>query len=156
MSDAHDNWDTLSEAVSKSNEIGCEYLLFAGDLMSKDGLYIISKFNGTVYFTKGNNDKFLTNDFYYSNKINFYSEYFDGNLNKVRVFMSHYPEESKRRALTDNHDLCVYGHTHIIYQKNINRTVLVNPGEIYGERTSKKSFMIYNAETKEVNPIYIS
>lgn len=34
MSDSHDKWDFLEEAINKVNNEGCATLLFAGDLIS--------------------------------------------------------------------------------------------------------------------------
>ena len=56
MSDSHENWDNLKRAIEISNEHNCNYLLFAGDLISPQGIDILSTFKGDVKIVWGNNE----------------------------------------------------------------------------------------------------
>ena len=156
MSDSHDNWVNLESAVLISNENGCEYLLFAGDLIAPPQLAILEKFSGKVKLVWGNNEGervILTRMMAASEKIELYGDIFEGEICGIKIFMNHYPRIAELAAKSGEFDLCVFGHTHEYVESKIENTILVNPGEIQGYKTGKASFIIFDTETRSVNKI---
>ena len=156
MSDSHDNWVNLASAVLISNENGCEYLLFAGDLIAPPQLAILEKFSGKVKLVWGNNEGervILTRMMATSEKIELYGEIFEGEIGGIKIFMSHYPRISELAAKSKEFDLCIFDHTHEYLESKIENTILLNPGEIQGYKTGKASFIIFDTETRSVNKI---
>lgn len=158
MSDSHDNWTNLQKAVEISNNNNCDYLLFAGDLISPPGIAFLEQFNGRVKFVWGNNEAErvgMTRKFDASEKVELCGDIFEGELDGLKVFMNHYPRFTELAAKSGEFDLCVYGHTHDYNEARIGNALLINPGEIQGFKTGKPTFVIFDTATKEPTKIFL-
>ncbi|PIZ45825.1 metallophosphoesterase [candidate division WWE3 bacterium CG_4_10_14_0_2_um_filter_41_14] len=158
LSDSHDNWINLDRAVAISNEQGCEYALFAGDLIAPPQLAILEKFNGKVYFVWGNNEAEkvgMTRMMDASEKIELSGDIYEGEIDGVKVFMNHYPRISELAAKSGEFDLCIHGHTHEYRQEKIGETILINPGEVQGFKTGVASFVVFDTVSKQVEKIVL-
>lgn len=156
VSDSHDRWDYLGEAVRVANENECEFLLFAGDLIAPPGIAILQQFKGKVIFVWGNNEgeiEGMTKKFSDSKNIELCGKAYAGEIGGLKVFMNHYPEISVLAAESGEYDLCVYGHDHEYFEGKKGDTILLNPGEIQGYLTGNKTFMIFDTKSKEVEKI---
>jgi len=151
MSDSHENWEKLSEAIDISNKQDCKYLLFAGDLISPQGVDVFSKFFGDVKIVFGNNEnekcQIIDKSKKYSN-VGIFNEFYEEKIDSTRIFMNHYPKFSELACKSNEYDLVIHGHTHSIRNEIINGCLIVNPGEIQGFITGVSSFMIYDTENK--------
>ena len=49
-------------------------------------------------------------------------------LEDVDIFVTHYPEEAQRAALSGQYSLVIHGHTHVPRKDLIGATKLLNPG----------------------------
>ena len=156
MSDSHENWANLQKAIDISNSHECKYLLFAGDMISPQGIDIFSTFNGDVKIVWGNNEnekvQIVKKCEKYPN-VGIFNEFYEEILNSTRVFMIHYPKFSELASKSCEYDLVVHGHTHKIRNEIINNCLLVNPGEIQGYLTGVSTFMIYDTESKFLDVI---
>lgn len=158
MSDSHDNWINLEKAVNISNEHGCEFLLFAGDLIAPPQLAILEKFNGKVKFVWGNNEAEkvgLTRMMDASEKVELCGDIFEGEIDGIKIFMNHYPRIAELATKSGEFDLCIHGHTHEYREEKVENTILINPGEIQGYKTGKASFVIFDTEDKSISKIDI-
>jgi len=159
MSDSHDRWDHLERAVEQANTVGCELLLFAGDLIAPPGLAVLEKFAGAVKFVWGNNEgerMGMTRKMDASEKIELCGDIYEEVVDEVRIFMNHYPRFAELAAKSGEFDLCIFGHTHQYFLEKVGKTLLVNPGEIQGFATGVASFMIFDTTTKEIEKRVIS
>ncbi len=158
MSDSHDRWDHLEQAINQANDAGCTLLLFAGDLIAPPGLDVLETFNGDVKFVWGNNEGervAMTRKMDASDKITLCDEIYDDTVDGIKIFMNHYPHVSRLAAKSGDYDVCIFGHTHQYHEEAVNNTLLINPGEIQGHRTGQSSFMILDTKTKEIKKILI-
>ncbi len=156
MSDSHDKWENLEKAIEIANSQGCQYLLFAGDLIAPPGIAILEKFKGKTKFIWGNNEferVGITRKLDSMNDIELCGDIFEGEIDGVKVFMNHYPRIAEIAAKSGEFDLCIYGHTHDYKEEMIGDTRLLNPGEIQGYATNNPSFVIFDTQTKEVSRI---
>ena len=158
MSDSHDNWQRLADSVTKANDAECKYLLFAGDLVSPPGLAELEKFQGDVKFVWGNNEMErvgMTRKMDASKIIELYGDYFEGEIAGVKIFMNHFPKFVELAAKSGEYDLVIHGHTHDYRVEQIDKTILVNPGEIHGYKTGKATFIIFDTSSKSVKKIIV-
>jgi len=159
VSDSHDNDEKLSRAISAGNDAGCEVMLHAGDFVSPPTLDNLKSFEGKVYLVWGNNE---------GEKVGFIAKVAQlentemvGNVmekefNGLKFYMNHYPEIVENAALTGKYDVCIYGHDHIYHEEIIsNGTLLLNPGEVHGNKTGVSTCMIFNTETKKVEKVIL-
>ncbi|WKZ30419.1 MAG: metallophosphoesterase [Candidatus Dojkabacteria bacterium] len=158
MSDSHENWTKLSQAIAIANEKGCEYLLFAGDLIAPPGIKILEQFDGQIKFVWGNNEMEqvnMTRKMDASEKIELCDDIFEGELGGVKIFMNHYPRIGELAAKSGEFDVCIHGHTHEYREETVGNTLLLNPGEIQGYATGTSTFMILDTESKSVEKITV-
>jgi uncharacterized protein len=114
LSDSHDNMRNLDSAIAEAQNVGCEVLIHAGDLIDPSGIHHLQKFNGSVIFVFGNNDhdkEEIIRLAKYSN-ILVAGDYFDDTIDGARVYVTHYPHIAETVFLSNQHDLVVFGHTH--------------------------------------------
>ena len=156
MSDSHDRWEILEKAIEISNENNCEYLLFAGDLISPPGLAVLEKFVGKVKFIWGNNEGEilgLTRKMDASDKIELAGDIYVDEIDGIKIFMNHYPNIVNLAAKSGEYDLCIYGHDHTYHESKVGETLLVNPGAITPYKIDGSTFIIFDTETKEVERV---
>lgn len=158
LSDSHDRWDNLEEAIKTANGKGCELLLFAGDLIAPPGIAVLEKFEGEVRFVWGNNEgerMGMTRKFDASKKIELCGDVYEETVDGVRIFMNHYPRFVELAAKSGEFDLCVFGHTHEYHEEPIANCLLLNPGEIQGFATGQAGFVIYDTKIKKYERILL-
>lgn len=156
MSDSHDNWKALEQAIDIANDGGCTTLLHAGDLIAPPGIAVLDKFNGDIKFVWGNNEAErvgITRMMDANKKFEMCGDIFEGEIYGIKIFMNHYPKIGELAAKSGNYDLCIYGHTHEYFEGKVGETILVNPGEIQGYKTGTSSFIVFDTESKEVKKI---
>ncbi len=159
VSDSHDNNKKLLSAILVGNEAVCEVMLHAGDFVSPPTLDNLKRFNGKVYLVWGNNEGEKVG---FMNKISLLKNtemvgnVMESEFGGLKFYMNHYPDIVMNAALTGKYDVCVYGHDHVYHEEVIsNRTLLLNPGEVHGNKTGVSTCMIFNTETKETQKIII-
>jgi len=158
ISDSHDNWKNLEEAVSKANQKGCGELFFLGDLVSPPGIKIFEKFNGEVKFVWGNNEgerMGITRKIDASEKIELCGNTFEGEFDGVKIFMNHLPRISELVAKSSEFDLCLYGHTHEYKKERVGDCVLLNPGAVQ-EFKGQATFVIFDTSSWKVEKLVLS
>lgn len=158
MTDSHDRWENLEKAVEIANKEGCEFLLFAGDLIAPPGIPVLEKFNGKVKFVWGNNEgerMGMTRKLDASERIELCGDVFEGSLGGISIFMSHYPRVAELAAKSGEFSLSIYGHTHGYKEEVIGSCLLLNPGEIQGSKTGKSDFVIFDTETKKARRLFL-
>ncbi len=157
ISDSHDNYDKLREAVSLGNEKGCEVLLHVGDFVSPPGVEYLKDFNGDVHMVWGNceGEKIgMMKKISESGNITMHGNTMEEEFGGLKFYMNHYPDISENASLSGKYDICIYGHTHIYrVEKLENGALLLNPGEIHGYKTGTHTAMIFDTETKEVERV---
>lgn len=154
ISDSHDDWNSLVQAIEKANEIGCEVLLFAGDLVAPPGIKFLRDFNGEVKLVWGNNEmardaiRTLANE---EDNIEVAGEFFEGEFDGQKFFMTHFPKYSELAAKTGDFDVCIHGHTHEMRNETIGECRLLNPGSLHLQTEEGGRFMVYDTNSKEIS-----
>lgn len=152
LSDSHDNVDNLEKAIADANSRDCEILIHAGDLMSPQHIDNLKRFKGKAFFVFGNNDseKEEIRERSKDSNILVAGDFYDGMIDDQRVYVTHYPEIAKTAFFSGSYDLVVFGHTHQKMSERKDEKILINPGEIYGQRKGHASWAIYDSETRGV------
>lgn len=154
-SDSHDNVENLEKAIQIANENGCEYFLFAGDLISPFALDSLAKFKGNVEMVWGNNEGEkvgIVNKIDKMSNVKMHGDTYDGNIDGKKFFMCHYPNIAELAAKTGEYDMAIHGHTHMFTQEKIGNTLLLNPGNI-GGHIEPAGFVIFDIESGEMKKI---
>jgi predicted phosphodiesterase len=72
----------------------------------------------------------------------------------VKVAITHYPEIAEGLVATGKYHAVFSGHTHVFMEKQVGKTLWVNPGEIMG-RYGEPGFIIYDTETNSFERLLI-
>jgi hypothetical protein len=147
ISDSHDNLANLKKVASFVREQKVETIIHCGDIASLDVLKdVFGDFKGEIHAVLGNLD--IDRDFPMKVKnfpqLKIYSGY--GELEKMAF--THFPQKAKELAKSGKYEIVFYGHTHKPWEETINKTKVVNPGNIAG-LIYRASFATYkNRELK--------
>jgi uncharacterized protein len=158
-SDNHDNWINLEKAVKAANLNRCEQLLFAGDLISPPGIAVLEKFEGQVKLIWGNNEgekMGITRKADASQKMELCGDYFEGEIDKIKIFLIHSPRLAELAAASQEFDLVIHEHNHDEKREiNVGKTLLVNPGGLHLYPGNTPSITIYDTQKKTVESVEI-
>jgi putative phosphoesterase len=145
-------------AILNSEKIDC--LLHAGDIISPFSAKLFLELNYSSYFTFGNNDGeriMLKEVLSYSKKCRLIWPKSTISLDQFKIALIHGEDEEAVEALasSNKYDLVVYGHWHKIVNKVIGNCILVNPGELCGYLTGRRTLAITDLDKKETEIIDI-
>ena len=151
VSDSHDAIPALRDAVQIMKERGVKCIFHLGDIVSP---FMVKELDAPmVYAVFGNNDgdKLLLKERFeeWGFKI------FKGPKRIVyggkRILMMHEPFQLNHFK-RENFDIMLFGHTHRLYIEK-GETLIINPGAVSGYLTDKKTFVILDLNTMELDVI---
>lgn len=155
LSDTHDNVWMLDRAMPHLAE--SDAVLHCGDLCSAFVTKrLIEGVKGKpVYIVWGNNDgdRLLhLKTAAAAENIRFLGEFGDLTLDGLKIALTHYPQVARPLAECGRFDLVCYGHDHKANEERLDRTVLLNPGELHG-LFGKSTIALFITKTKKVATI---
>jgi putative phosphoesterase len=149
LSDIHDHIANLRAALGRCIET--EILICCGDLCSP----FIAKelgqgFTKPTHVVFGNNDgdrfRIAANAMKFT-QIQIHGEYVELDLGGKRFSVNHFDQIGRALARGEAFDVVCFGHNHQFEITPQGRTLLVNPGEIFGGLTGHSTFVIYDTST---------
>lgn len=155
MSDSHDSIPNLKKAIDLCLKEGVEKIFHCGDLISPFMVPILGEFNKEIHLILGNNP----GDIYlliqkiseYSN-IKFHGDNAFLEIEGFKIAMVHYPKIAYALAKTKDYEFIFCGHTHKYEVKEIDKALVINPGEILGKE-GPPSFVILDLKTRKYEKI---
>ena len=153
MSDSHDKIENIKKAIElfEKNEVEC--ILHAGDLVSPFCIQFFKSFRNQFYLCEGNN---LGDTSVIKKLIKDIGIYFDdvGELVKdqKKFALYHGTDSTKLEKLVKSQefDYVITGHTHHKEIKHEGKTILINPGETFGDLYGEATVAILETETNNV------
>lgn len=148
ISDTHDHLDNLRKVVSELNKLQVSHLLHAGDFTSPFTWRAIKEFKGSFTAIFGNNDGerlFLNN--LYQGRI--FTQPHKITLHNRKIVMMHEPNVVESLAKSADYDVVIYGHTHEASIRQMDSTLVINPGELCGWLYGKASYVLLDLETMQ-------
>lgn len=141
ISDTHDHMENIRKAIKIFKERGISIILHGGDFVSPFTWRAFKDFHGEIYGVFGNND----GDRVLLKKM--YGDRIQKQIRKIeidgkKIALMHEPQMIEELALSGNFDLIVYGHMHEVDIREINNTLIINPGEACGWLYGKATLVI--------------
>lgn len=157
LSDIHDHTENLERAIAYSPEV--EMIICCGDLCSPFMIVEMGKkFSGPIHVVFGNNDgdlfRITTLAIKYPN-IKLHGEYCELEIDGLSFAVNHFDNIGSALARGEVFDVVCCGHNHKAEIKQVGKTLMINPGEIYGKRTGTASFAIFDTKTRRAEKIEI-
>jgi len=157
MSDSHDNIRGVKDALKAFSQRGVELVLHAGDMIGSGNCYTFEGCGMPVKLVYGNNDGDrvgLKRDF---ERVG--GEYL-GDFGEIeaegrKIALLHGTDESLTRAVVASqiYDVVVRGHNHRQEVTRQGRTLLINPGEVWGYFTGRSSVAVLETSDLRVEVI---
>jgi len=149
ISDSHDNIINIKKAVNIANKNNCEYIFHLGDIVSPFSAKELGAFKGIVYAVFGNNDG------EHQGLISIFNQFggfinrapYKIELNGKKIVLMHEPYLLDELIKSKEFDYIFYGHLHEIDYRKVEKTIILNPGEL-GGWLSKSTFYILNLENE--------
>lgn len=158
ISDSHDNWPNIEKAIKYLDHLKIDTMIHCGDISSGEVLKQIGlKFNGDIHAILGNvssNKDTMQRKSTDAGNITLYDETGKIEIDNLKIAFNHYPWEADKLAKSGKYDLVFYGHDHKPWDKQVNKTRMLNPGTLAGLFT-KATFAIYDTDTKKAELIIL-
>ncbi|MDB6108744.1 MAG: phosphodiesterase, family [Pedosphaera sp.] len=155
ISDVHDNLPMLRMALQRCQE--AEGLICCGDLCSP---FVVKElghgFARAVHVVFGNNDGDTFRIASAAAKfpqVQVHGEYVELDLGGRKFSVNHFDNIGRAIAKGEKHDVVCFGHNHQFEITAVGRTLIINPGEIYGGLTGHSTFAIYDTDTGKAERI---
>ncbi|MFA6537203.1 MAG: YfcE family phosphodiesterase [Patescibacteria group bacterium] len=159
VSDSHDNLTNIKKFLNYCEKNNVEKIIHCGDVTEDETRdFFIANFYGEIFFVEGNADINAQQQVKRTNrfqnlprkKIPFLELDFD----KIKISACHTREKAKGLALKNLYNIVFYGHNHKPWQEKINKTFIINPGNLAG-MFFRASFATYDTETKKLELILL-
>lgn len=158
MADTHDRIDAVERAIEVFNSRGVEHVLHAGDLVSPFVVPCFSKLKAKLHYVWGNNegDKKAIEARLAELGLKPLGSFAVLRLNGRRIALLHGSGEELVDLCVNSgsFDLVVRGHTHRAEIKP-GKTLCVNPGEVCGYLSGKRTIAIVDLEKMEAEIVEI-
>ena len=156
ISDIHDNVWALGAALAKLRD--SDLLFCCGDLCSPFVLGLMAEgFTGPIHIVEGNNEgdwRRITQLAANHPHVQLHGEFFQAEIDGLRVAVNHYPDIALPVADSGKYDLVCYGHNHRFAIEQRRSTLTINPGALLGydpggKRDIPSTFVIYDTRRHE-------
>jgi len=158
LSDIHDNVWMLAIALAHARD--CDAMVFCGDLCSP---FVIDElangFPHDIHIVFGNNDADLfriTNKTRVHTNVHLHGEFFEAELDGLRIAANHFDFLAKPIAQAGLHDVVCFGHNHVFEIARLGRTLAINPGSImgaqftpYGRVDVAPTFVVFDTASRQ-------
>lgn len=157
MSDSHDNIKGVKDALKAFLERDVELILHAGDMIGSGNCYTFKGCGVPIKLVYGNNDgdrEGLMREF---QRVGgeYLGDFGEIDADGLKIAMLHGTEDSLVRAVVASqiYDVVVRGHNHRAEVTRAGKTMLLNPGEIWGHFTGLSSAAVLDTITMNVESI---
>jgi len=148
ISDTHDNLNAIEDMISALKGERFDFVVHAGDIIAPFSMKALEKIGGKIYIAFGNNDgerKILTriaekNGWEIGDIIEFPNGvvYHGTDIRIVEILKK------------TSHKYLIVGHTHEVKVERLDGKIVINPGEVCGYQTGKRTFAIVEDDSVDV------
>ncbi len=159
VSDSHDNITNIKKFLDFCHREKIKKIVHCGDVTEETTYnFFRENFAGEIFFVEGNADiseqkkTKKTNRFqkFPRHKIPFLEIVFDD----LKIAVCHQKSKALSLAKKNIYHLIFYGHSHRPWQEKINKTFLINPGNLAG-MFYRATFATFNTSSKKLKLILL-
>lgn len=158
MADSHDNCDALARALSVAAKRGAQHILHLGDIISPFTSRVFkAHFGGEMTILFGNNDgdRVALTEKFSPFGAQFLHPPTTVRIGGITIAAMHEPLFPEFLSASKRFQAIMWGHTHQLEVKEIDGVLALNPGELHGFITGKKTFVLLDTETMEPEVIQV-
>lgn len=151
MSDSHDNIEGIKEALEIFSRRHVQMVMHAGDMVGSGNCYIFESYGMKLKLVYGNNDGDrvgLKRDFERAGG-EYLGDFGEIDIEGRKIAMLHGTDEPLVKAIVSSqlYDVVIRGHNHRAEVTLHGKTLLVNPGEVWGHFTGVRSIAIMDTSS---------
>ncbi|ADB57436.1 metallophosphoesterase [Archaeoglobus profundus] len=140
ISDTHDNMQAIRDLIDALKSERFDFIVHAGDIVAPFAMKALKNLGKKIYFAFGNNDgekRLLT-------KIAEDNEWVIGEIVEFPEGVVYHGTDARIVEILKktNHRYLVLGHTHEVKVERVENKIIINPGEICGYLTGRRTFAI--------------
>ncbi len=157
MSDSHDNFRGVRKSLNEFSKRGIKLVLHAGDMIGSGNCYVFEGCGMDVKLVYGNNDgdrEGLAKEF---RRVGgeYLGDFGEIEADGLKIAMLHGTEDSLVKAVVASglYDVVVRGHNHRAEATRHDKTLLINPGEVWGQLTGLSSIAVLDTSNMNVEII---
>ncbi len=151
MSDSHDNIQGIKDALDIFSKRNVKVVMHAGDMVGSGNCYIFEGRDMKLWLVYGNNDGDrvgLKREF---ERVGgeYLGDFGEIEIDGLKIAMLHGTDEPMVNAVVSSqiYDVVVRGHNHRAEATRNGKTLLINPGEIWGHFTGMRSIAIMDTSS---------
>ncbi len=154
MSDSHDNIQGARDALKIFSDRAVELVLHAGDLIGSGNCYIFEGCNMNIKLVYGNNDGDRVGLMKEFKRVGgeYLGDFGEIEADGLKIAMLHGTDEPVVKAVVTSqlYDVVIRGHNHRVEITQHGKTLLVNPGEVWGHFTGRRSVAVLDTSNLKV------
>lgn len=161
ISDIHDNAHNIVLILEEIYKTDVEQIYFLGDFVGAGISRILLTSTIPIYAIWGNNDgdRSLITRFSLEEGSNLtvgFDTYDVVEIDKRKIFLTHYPLIANTIAKSGEFDAVFYGHDHLKSYNRVGECLVLNPGEVGAYKTGIASYAIYDTKTNDAKIIELT
>ena len=152
ISDTHDDMEQIGRVVELFNSKGVSEVLHAGDFVSPFTFEILDGLKARLRGIFGNNDgdRILLME---KSGDSIVAQPYIAEVAGIKVAVVHEPASVEAFSESGRFDLVVYGHTHTPDVRNLNNTIVVNPGKVARLHKGRSTVVVLDTESMQAEII---
>lgn len=157
LSDIHDQIPNLKKALAKAADT--DALICCGDLNSPFiAKHLGEGYQRPIHVVFGNNDgdrfRIALNAAAFP-QLTLHGEFAELEFDGRTFAVNHFDNIGRALAKGEAFDVVCFGHNHQFEITPQGRTLVINPGEIYGALTGEAGFVIYDTQTHTAERVHV-
>ena len=158
ISDSHEQVENIKKAVEFFNKEKVDCVYHCGDIISPSVLHLFAKLNCKIKAVFGNNDKDVFKHLNFKpDNMSFHDQFLSEEINGKKLCMLHGDPVAVVEAIFESkkYDIVLRGHTHVAEIKRNEKTIMINPGNLFGaysdftKKYTNPSVAVYDFEINE-------
>ncbi|MBU1132029.1 YfcE family phosphodiesterase [Patescibacteria group bacterium] len=153
-SDSHDNLSNIEKFLKFCEDNDIHRIFHCGDVTEKETReYFLKNFSGEIDFVDGNAEIEVQEKQKRTNRFQKIKKspvpYLQYEIDKIKIAVCHQRDKAIRLAKSGQFHIVFYGHNHKPWQEKMEKTYLINPGNLAG-MFYRASFAVYDTATKKL------
>lgn len=148
ISDSHDNLPALNDAVEYLNALELEMVIHAGDYIAPFSAIELKKLNTKIVGVFGNNDGEKDGLRKHLPELVELAE-FEHKGKRFAVYHGTLPQVVDALVKSKKYDVVVRGHNHNAQIEDIDGVLLINPGEVCGYQTKRRTLCLLDVDSMQ-------
>jgi hypothetical protein len=149
MSDSHDHMDNIRKAVQLFKDKKVNFVIHAGDYVNPGTIKLFNGLKLIGIFGNNDGDKFRLISAFDQIGGEIKGDFCELVQDGIKFAVYHGTEPQLKDALIEcgKYDIVIYGHTHVLENMEVGKTLVLNPGTAHGFG-GKATIVIFDTQTK--------